>query len=183
MDIVKKIGFYMMSNISSPFSYNSIASALNIHYDTIKKYVPYFTEVFALFVVPYFSWKLKAKAKKDMKCYSIDTGLRNAVAFKFSDDRGKLAENAVLVELKRRGEDVYFWKNKREVDFIVKGQDGLTAINVSYADSIPKRETEALLEFRNEYGDAKLVIITRDTEKTDENGIAYVPLWKWLLGI
>ena len=87
------------------------------------------------------------------------------------------------MELKRRGEDVYFWKNKREVDFIVKGQDGLTAINVSYADSIPKRETEALLEFRNEYGDAKLIIITRDTEKTDENGIAYVPLWKWLLGI
>ncbi|MDI6736969.1 MAG: ATP-binding protein [Nanoarchaeota archaeon] len=182
LDIVKKIGFYLISNIGSPFSYNSIASALNIHYDTIKKYVPYFTEVFALFVVPYFSWKLKVQAKKDMKCYSIDTGIRNAVAFKFSDDWGKLAENAVLVELKRRGEDVYFWKNKKEVDFIVKAQDRLTAINVSYTDSVPKRETEALLEFSEMHGSAKLIVITKDTEKTDERGIIYVPLWKWLLG-
>lgn len=182
LNIVKKIGAYLMSNIGSPFSYNSIASALDIHYDTIKKYIPCFIEVFAVFVVPYFSWKLKVQAKKDMKCYAIDTGLRNAVAFKFSDDWGKLAENTALVELKRRGEDVYFWKNKREVDFIVKGQEGLTAINVTHTDSIPKREAEALLEFREINGSAKLILITKDTEKTDENGIAYVPLWKWLIG-
>jgi len=126
LDIVKKIGYYLMTNIAVFFSYNSVARALNLHYDTVKKYVPYFEEVFLFFIIPFFSWKIKTTVKKDMKCYSIDTGLRNAVSFRFSDDLGKLAENIVLIELKRRGKEVYFWKGKREIDFIVREESSLT---------------------------------------------------------
>ncbi|MEW6328964.1 MAG: ATP-binding protein [Candidatus Micrarchaeota archaeon] len=182
LDIVKKIGYYLMSNVGSPFSYNSAARSLNLHYDTVKKYVPYFEEVFLLFTVSHFSWKVKTQLKKDMKCYSVDNGLRNAVAFKFSDDLGRLAENAVLVELKRRGKEVYFWKGRKEVDFVLREGNKLTAINTTYTDKIPEREKEGLLEFKEKYGDAKLVIITKELEQTDVDGIDYIPLWKWLLG-
>ena len=181
LEIVKQIGYYLMTNTGALFSYNSIARALNLHYDTVKKYVAYFEEVFLLFIVPYFSWKVKARVKKDMKCYPIDTGLRNAISFKFSDDLGKNAENLVLVELKRRGEEVYFWREKREVDFILREGDRLTAMNITYTNEIPKREIEGLLEFKEKYKNAKLKIITKEVDKTDENGIEYIPLWKWLL--
>jgi predicted AAA+ superfamily ATPase len=180
LDIVKKIGYYLMTNISTLFSYNSVARSLNLHYDTVKKYVPYFEEVFLFFVVPFFSWKIKSTVKKDMKCYSIDTGLRNAVSFKFSDDLGQLAENLVLIELKRRGKEVYFWRGKREVDFIVKEESKLTAMNVTYTDDISKREREGLLEFKEKYKNAKIVILTKELEQTDKNKIKYIPLWKWL---
>ncbi len=180
-ETVKQIGYYLMTNISSPFSYNSIARALNLHYETVKKYIPYFEEVFLLFKINYFSWKVKTQLKKDIKCYSIDTGLRNAISFKFSDDLGQLAENAVLIELKRHGEDVYFWRGKKEVDFVVKKKDNhLTAINVTYTNKIHKREIESLLEFQQKYKTAKLTIITKDLEKY-EDGINYIPLWKWLI--
>ena len=181
LDIVKKIGYYLITNIGVLFSYNSVARALNLHYDTIKKYVPYFEEVFMLFVIPFFSWKIKTTIKKDMKCYSIDTGLRNAVSFKFSDDLGKLAENLVLIELKRRNKDVYFWKGKKEVDFVVREEIKLTAINVTYTNEISKREKEGLLDFKEKYTKVNLIIITKELEKTDEDGIKYIPLWKWLL--
>lgn len=180
LDIVKKIGYYLMTNISTLFSYNSVARSLNLHYDTVKKYVPYFEEVFLFFVVPFFSWKIKSTVKKNMKCYSIDTGLKNAVSFKFSDDLGKLAENLVLIELKRRGKEVYFWRGKREVDFIIKEESKLTAMNVTYADDISKREREGLLEFKEKYKNAKIVILTKELEQTDKNKIKYIPLWKWL---
>ncbi len=181
LDAVKKIGYYLMTNVGSPFSYNSIAMALTLHYETVKKYVPYFEEVFLIFIVPHFSWKIKVQLKKDMKCYSVDTGLRNAVSFRFSDDMGRLAEGAVAAELKRRGVAPYFWKSKREVDFVVMG-DELTAMNVTYTDNVHKREREGLLEFREKHGNAKLVIITKEMEQIDGDGIEYVPLWKWLLG-
>jgi len=58
---------------------NSIARSMNLHYETVKKYLPYFQEVFLLLMVPFFSWKIKNTLKKDRKCCSIDTGLRNAV--------------------------------------------------------------------------------------------------------
>ncbi len=181
LEIVKKIGYYLMTNMTSPFSYNSISKSLNLHYDTVKKYIHYFEEVFLIFMVPYFSWKLKIQVRKDMKCYAIDTGLRNNVSFKFSDDLGKLAENSVLVELKRRQKEVYFWKGKNEVDFIVKEKNNsLTAINVTYTDKIFERETTGLIEFKEQYKDAKLMIITKDLKKIKE-GIEYVPLWEFLL--
>ena len=181
LDIVRQIGYYLMTNIGTPFSYNSVARALNLHYDTVKKYIPYFEEVFLLFVIPYFSWKIKTTVKKEMKCYSIDTGLKNAVSFKFSEDLGKLAENIVLVELKRRGKNVYFWKGKREVDFIIRENDKLIAMNITYADDISKREREGLLEFKEKYKNAELMIITKELEQIDKNKIKYIPLWKWLL--
>src|SRR4030042_2575045 len=182
LDIVKKIGYYLMTNIGVLFSYNSVARALNLHYDTVKKYVPYFEEGFLFYVVPFFSWKIKTTIKKDMKCYSIDTGLRNTVSFKFSDDLGKLSENIVLIELKRRNKEVYFWKGKREVDFIVRQDSNLTAINVTYTDEIAPREKEGLLEFKEKYKNVHLVIITKELEQTDADGIKYIPLWRWLLG-
>jgi predicted AAA+ superfamily ATPase len=104
------------------------------------------------------------------------------VSFKFSDDLGKLSENIVLIELKRRGKEVYFWKEKREVDFIVRQDSNLTAINVTFTNEIAPREKEGLLEFKERYKNVHLVIITKELEQTDADGIQYIPLWKWLLG-
>ncbi len=180
-DTVKKLAYYLMTNIGVPFSENSIAKALSIHNETVRKYLSMLEEVFLFYYAKQFSWKVKVQIKKGMKCYSIDTGLRNAVSFKFSNDSGKLAENAVSTELKRRGKDIYFWKGKKEVDFIVREGNNLTAINVAYSDTPHKRETDGLIEFKEKNPNAKLMLITKDFEQTNKKGIKYIPLWKWLL--
>jgi hypothetical protein len=68
------------------------------------------------------------------------------------------------------------------VDFIIKNKDqSLTAVNVSYSDEIDKREIRALLDCKKELKKVKeLIMVTKDTERKD-NGIAFVPLWKWLI--
>jgi len=43
--------------------------------------------------------------------------MRNAVAFRFSQDIGRLAENFVFLELERRGYEVFYFEKKQEVDF------------------------------------------------------------------
>jgi uncharacterized protein len=181
-DTAKKLAHYLMTNIGNPFSENSIAKTINVHNETVKKYLSMLSEVFLFYYIRQFSWKIKVQLKKDMKCYSIDNGLRNAVSFKFSTDSGRLAENTVLAELKRREKEVYFWKDKKEVDFIVREGNKLTAINVAYTDTPHKRETEGLMEFKEKHGSAELVLITKDREQTEE-GINHIPLWKWLLSV
>ena len=108
--------------------------------------------------------------------------MRNAVSFKFSKDEGKLVENLVFIELKRKEKDIYYWKNKGEVDFILKEKDqSLNAINVSFTEEINEREIKALLEFKKEFKKVKeLILITKEIEK-EENRIKFIPLWKWLL--
>jgi hypothetical protein len=150
---------------------------------TVRDYIHFAGLAKILFEVQAFSYSLPAQARQNKKIYCIDTGLRNAVAFRFSEDEGKLAENLVFLELMRSGATPFYWKGTREVDFVTSSQDlTLTAINVCYSDRIPDREYEGLKEFAGEFGAnvRRLLILTRDFE-AKEGEIVCIPLWKWLL--
>ncbi|MEW6528351.1 MAG: ATP-binding protein [Candidatus Micrarchaeota archaeon] len=181
----KDFALFLMTNFTSLISLRNIRNALGISYDSIKDYLSYYKEAFLFFILNHFSYSFKEQKTLPSKIYCIDNGLRNAVSFKFSKDKGKLAENVVFIELRRRGKDIYYWRNKGEIDFIIKNKDQtLTAINVSYTDEIPEREVFSLKEFESEYKNKvkELVLITESMEK-EEEGIRFVSLWKWLLGM
>lgn len=176
---------YCMTNITSLYSYRSLQEMLGIDFATIKEYLYYAEKAKILFEVQYFSYSLKVQSRNNKKIYCIDNGLRNAVSFRFSEDEGRLAENLVFIELKKQGHEVYYWKKQGEVDFVVKHPDrSLTAINVSYTDTLPAREERALLEFRGLHDPRvrECILLTKDTEKR-EGAVQYIPLWKWLLGV
>ncbi len=178
----KELSLFFMNNFTGLISLRNIRNSLGMSYDTIKDYLSYFKDAFLFFTIDHFSYSFKEQKTLPSKIYTIDNGLRNSVSFKFSKDEGKLAENLVFVELKRRGFDSYYWKGKKEVDFIVKNKDqSLTAINVCYLEEVEERELEGLNEFKKEFEKTKkLIIITKNREKV-ENNITLIPLWKWLL--
>ncbi len=178
----RDLALFFLTNFTSLISLRNIRNALKFSYDTIKDYLAYYKEAFLFFTADHFSYSFKEQKTLASKIYCIDNGLRNAVSFVFSKDKGKLAENLVFVELVRRRTNPYYWKNKGEVDFVIKNTDqSLTAINITYSDDVNEREIRALLEFKAAFKKTKqLTIITRNTEK-QEQGINLVPLWKWLL--
>ncbi|MDD4353654.1 MAG: DUF4143 domain-containing protein, partial [Candidatus Nanoarchaeia archaeon] len=93
------------------------------------------------------------------------------------------AENIVFLELKRREKEVFYWKETNEVDFILKNKDNsLTAINVTYSDDIKEREKKGIIEFSNKFKDTlkECLILTKNYE-SEQDGIKYLPIWKWLL--
>ncbi|MFA5888327.1 MAG: ATP-binding protein [Candidatus Nanoarchaeia archaeon] len=175
---------YLITNNACILSYNNISKAIGLNITSLKEYLLFLENAYLLFQLNFFSYSLKETImiQKPRKIYNIDNGMRNAVGFKFSRDEGRLAENIVFIELKRKGNEMYFWKEKGEVDFIIKHKDNsLTAINASYTDKIGERETAALMEFKNSHKQAKkLIVITKDIEKK-EGETEYIPLWKWLL--
>ncbi len=181
--ILRELIYYLCSNFTGLYSYKTLSELLKVDFTTLKEYFYYAEEAKILFETPLFSYSLKTQSRNNKKIYCIDNGLRNAVSFKFSKDEGKLAENLVFIELKRRDKDVYYWKNKGEVDFIIKNKDQtLTAINVTYSDEINERELKALNEFKDGFKSKvkELIILTKDTEQK-KDGIKFIPLWKWLL--
>jgi len=177
----KDLALFLMTNFTKPFSLRSIRGSLKISYDTIKDYISYFKDAFLFFTLDQFSFSLKQQKILPSKIYVIDNGLRNSVSFKFSEDFGRLVENLVFIELKRRKKDVYYWLDRGEVDFVIKNNNQtLIAINVTYSDSINKREIKSLLEFKNKFGSCKLIILTKTLEKKEQE-IQFIPVWKWLL--
>jgi len=186
INFLKSLMRYLLTNMSNIFSiksyYNIASKEFRISWDTVLEYISYLEEIELIYLVPIFSYSLKVQQVNPKKLYVIDNGLRNVVSFKFSGDEGRLVENVVFNRLKEMGFEVYYWKRKGDVDFVYMNKNKLTAINVSYADSLNKREVESLLEFKDVYKKSveKLIIITKDTQKI-ENDVVYVPLWKWLL--
>ncbi|MFQ5620995.1 MAG: ATP-binding protein [Candidatus Nanoarchaeia archaeon] len=178
---VKDLALYLATNFTSLISLRSIRSALGLSYDTTKDYINFFQEAFIYYGVDHFSYSVKEQKMLPTKIYCVDSGIRNAVSFKFSKDQGRLAENVVYIELRARGEEPYYWSGDKEVDFIIKNKDNtITAINVTYGP-IQEREIKGLKEFKQKFKKTKeLTLITIDIEKIEE-GIKYVPLWKWLL--
>lgn len=192
VDLLKKLSLYLLTNISNLFSassyYKSISKEISVSKETILEYLSYLKEINLVFSVPIYSFSLKQQQVNPSKIYAIDNGLRNAVSFKFSEDEGRLAENLVFVELKRKLKEIYYWKGKGEVDFVIKNKDNsIDLINVCYDNEIPEREVKSINEFIEKHSKAKInnkIIITKDLEKkeTIENKtIKYIPLWKWLL--
>jgi uncharacterized protein len=174
---------YLFTNIASPYSYRRLKEMLGTDIDTVRDYIHFAGQAKILFEVQAFAYSLPAQARQNKKIYCIDTGLRNAVSFRFSEDEGKLAENLVFLELMRSGHTPFYWKGIREVDFVITAPDKtLTAINVCYGDTIPEREYEGLKEFAGEFDKkaGRLIILTKDYEATIGE-IACIPLWKWLL--
>ena len=189
-DITRKISYHLLSNNSNEFSYRSIANAVDVSVETVEKYLYYLKESFMLLTLNVFSYKTKIQFKQNKKSYSIDTGLTNAVSFKFSGDFGRHAENIVFLELLRTRKEIFFWKNKKqqEVDFVIK--DGLkptSLIQVCWTvknEKTKKREVEGLLSAMDVFNIKKGMILTEDyeeIEKYDQKEIKYMPIWKWLL--
>jgi len=188
LNALRKLANYCITNISNPISYNSLRNLFKLSLDSIRNYIAYLEEAYLLFTVSIFSYSLKVQEQNPKKIYTIDNGLRNAVSFKFSEDKGRLAENLVFVELKRKLLEIYYWKENGEVDFVIKNKDNsLNLINVCFDNKIPEREIKSIKEFITKYPKIKIkniIVITNNLEKEEKiNGklIKCIPLWKWLL--
>ena len=128
------------------------------------------------------------------KLYCIDTGLINAVSFKFSEDLGRLAENLIFIELLRQqlervDLEIYYWKHHgKEVDFVLKeGFSVVQLIQVCWDISDPKtkkRERDNLLSAMKHFDlDHGLILngYYETVEKIESKTIRYVPLWQFFL--
>lgn len=189
-DKVMALARFYVTNTASTITFNSIKNFLGMPVDTVERFSSYLAEAFLFFFVKKFSYSLKEQEKNPRKVYCIDTGLRNAVSFRFSEDMGKLLENAVFIELKRRGHEVYYWAGAggREVDFLVlEGQKVSMLMQACWDVDNPRvreRERSALLAAMEEYGLKEGLIITseyEDTEKAGDKVLRFVPVWKWSL--
>lgn len=184
----KEIGVYLLTNMGNFLSLRNIRNVTGLGIQTLSEYLSYMAEVYLIYQVPIYSHSLKEQSVNLKKIYCIDTGLRNAVSFKISDDSGRLFENCVFIELKRRGKDVYYWKEGGEVDFLIK--DGLKikeAIQACWQiddEKTKKREVRSLLNAMDTFKLKSGLIITGNFEGAEKIGgmdIIYMPLWKWLL--
>jgi len=190
IDKLKELSKFYLTNVSNINSFNKIKNFLGLSLDTVERFSYYLTYSYLINLVKLFSYSLKQQELNARKAYCIDTGLRNVVSFRFSEDIGRLVECIVFQELMRKGKEIYYWKNKKhqEVDFVVKqGMNVKELIQVCWdleKLDVKNREINALLNAMDEFKLKKGLVITEnyeDEEHTEDKTIFFVSLWRWLL--
>ncbi len=184
---LKFLAKFYLTNISTRASFNSIRKFLGISLDSVERFSQYLSDTYLLGFLSKYSYSLKEQIVNPRKVYCIDTGLCNVAGFKFSENIGRLYENLVFIELKRREMEIYYWSGKQEIDFVVKNAaPKLIQVSWNVEDEKTKsREVNALIEGMNEFKLNEGLIITEDymgEEETCGKTIKYIPLWRWLLG-
>lgn len=193
----REITKYLITNISSEFSMNRLKNIFEIKdVHTLKNWLSFLQDAYLIFILERFSFKLKEQAIAPKKIYCIDTGLANSIGFAFSENKGRIIENLVAVELLRRKNywhrdwEIYYWKDhqQNEVDFVINEGKRIkkliqVCINIEEIKT-RDREIKGLIKASKELNCDDLLIITFDHEGKDKYAsklIKFMPLWKWLL--
>jgi len=187
---LSKILEYMMDNTSNICSPNGIASSMTSGgmptcNKTVESYLEYLCNAFVLYKVKRYDIRGKKYLQSLDKYYLADSGIRYAMLGRRNIDWGRIYENIVYLELKRRGFDVYVGKlYQKEIDFVaMKGNE---KIYVQVSDDITnpqtfEREYSPLLQIKEGY--PKMIIARTRKPKYDYYGIAIVDIAEWLHNI
>jgi len=187
---LRELAVALFSNIGKEFSYHSLKKMLEIpSVQTVIDYTAYLQDSFLLFAVQKFDYSYKKRLIGPKKIYAVDTGLAKNLSATLTEDKGRLLENAVYLELRKRygQESVFFYKGTKECDFIVKEKNAIKqAIQVTYRldSDNKKRELDGLLEALEKFKLNNGLIITYDQEDeltVNEKKIFMKPAWKWIL--
>jgi hypothetical protein len=182
---------YCLSVYSDLFSISSFekvlkAASLPGSKRTISNYLQHIEEAFFLIVHDKFSYSPRKRIMNPKKVYLLDVGF-SLLSTDFSENKGKVLENVVAVELFRRKKEAFYHKGRAECDFVVKqGMKCASAIQVCWelTEKNKDRELNGVVEAMKASGAKHGLILTYDDEATlrhKGHTVAVMPVWRWLL--
>ncbi|MCP3960006.1 MAG: ATP-binding protein [bacterium] len=171
--------------------YNDLKSqGLRVGKNSLYSYLDYLEDAFLIFTITVASPSLRVRQTNPRKCYPVDPALASAISFRASRAIGPRLENAVYLELRRRGHDLAYLLTSGglEVDFVAEHPtNGPRLVQVSADTSAPKtrqRELRALEQAmeETEIEHATLVTLREEGNVRLESGtVRIVPAWRWFL--
>jgi predicted AAA+ superfamily ATPase len=188
----RELALYLMSNVGTLISYTKLKNSLNLgSVNTVKNYIYYLENSFLIFTIDSYAYSMLQRTVSQKKIYAIDTGLINALSIQFSRNSGKLLENMVYLELRRRYKLICYYRtnNNLEIDFVIQESKKVTQL-IQVCESLSnektrERELTALTTAMSELGLTHGMILTLDESdiiKLNQNQIIHVvPVYQWLI--
>jgi hypothetical protein len=183
---LRDVAALVLSSTGTPVSFNKISSATGCSVDTAKEYVGHMVACHLVSEVPFHSSSARERARNPAKYYPVDTGMLDTITGGAA--RGILAEtavfNALAADAGGRSAPVAYWRERREVDFVLCGRP-LRAIEVKYRDAVDEGDLGGVRALLGRGTRANVTVVTRSVSGPVEVGgaeVAMVPLWRLLLG-
>ena len=176
---------FLSNNASNLISFTNVVKSLKgqgrkTNYETVSTYAGYLENAFLIHSCPRFNIRGKDSLSGPAKYYMNDFSFHNYLYAGFGYGMGYLFENAIYLELRRRGYDVYVGElDGSEVDFVAIRNDARIYIQVAYkmdGESTIAREYAPLEKIRDSY--PKFVVSLDEFRLPSNNGILHVRPWE-----
>ena len=188
--LIKYLLKFFVTNSANLLSVNKIyndikSQGLAVSKDAIFQYLEYLQDAFVLFPVKLYSNNLREVQRNPQKIYLLDNGFIDVM--QTGRHAGRRFENVLFLELRRKGDEISYFKGKNEVDFCVLTRGKPKLFNAAYSlagQGTRQREIRSLLEGMKYFGLKESFLITNDAEeelKIENFKIHIMPLWKWML--
>jgi predicted AAA+ superfamily ATPase len=181
---------YLAANVATLFAPNSFhrharSIGLAVAKDKVYSFVELLADAYMYLTVPVWSASVRRQMVLPKKVYGIDQGMMAAVAPMTWEGSGRLLENAVFLELRRRGYEVTYWKGRQECDFVAarNGEPSLV-IQVTERLSSPEalgREMGGLSEARAALAAPQALLLSPDFGLPARfRPPEWQSVWRWL---
>jgi predicted AAA+ superfamily ATPase len=185
--LVMDISLFLISNVGKEYSLNNIKKLFGVgSTNSVMNYVKWLEDAYLLFSVPRFSWSLKKRAVNPKKVYCIDPAFAQANSLSFSEDQGRLLKNIIFLELRRRQQEIFYFKEKGECDFITKEKNKVTSalqVCLEVTSDNKERELNGLLEAMELFNLKSGIIVTlnqADHLHKDGKEVELIPANDWI---
>lgn len=155
--------------IGNEVNYSEIGQKLDLHKDTVKRYIELLEQAFIVFRLNQYRKNRRSEVGRLRKVYFYDLGIRNALINNFQpidnrDDKGALWENICLLERRKhlstttRHIQSYYWRNKnqREIDLIEAEGNQVHAFEFK----LGKKAARIPKEFEDNYPNTSYTVVT-----------------------
>lgn len=188
-NLLQQLAVWLVSNCGKLFTGNSLRKLFQIgSSSSIMEYLAYFNDAYLFFYVPRFSYSPKVQIVNPKKLYCIDTGFIKTNSISFSPDKGRLLENLVFMHLRRKTDEIFYFSEKNECDFVVFHHEIPVEIYqvcwVLDQENL-KREIKGLTEAMDFFNTTEGKIITfnqTDRFETGNKTILVQPFYEWATG-
>lgn len=183
--LLDDIFIYLVNNASNLFSVQNVinffkSKSRKVSYETLSNYLGYIEEAFLAYKAERYNIRGKETLAGTCKYYLNDLAFKNFLYPGFAYGVGYLLENAVYVELRRRGFQVYVGtvRDNKEVDFVAMKDDRTIYLQVTYlleAEETVEREYASLLAIADNY--EKYVVSMDEVQLPSKEGVRHVQAW------
>lgn len=189
--LLDELNDFLMDNISNLTSSRSMTKELakqntsnrNISDKTINNYIKYLCNAYAFYKVRRYDIQGKRYLSSQDKYYLVDPTFKYALIGTKNMNYGRIYENIVAMELKRRGYEIYVGVlYNKEIDFVAMKKDEKKYIQVSddiSNDNTFKREVLPLLQIKDAY--PKILIANTKHNTYQYEGIQIINIGNWLM--
>lgn len=187
VDLLERIITYVMTNIGTTFSANSLVKFFKnekrtVSTETILNYLRYCCDAYLFYQVKREDLPGKQILSSNEKYYIADHGIREAVLGGNTQNIQLILENIVYMELLRRGYNVTVGRvGDKEIDFVCTRQAEKIYIQVTYllaSDETIEREFGVYDNIRDNY---PKYVVSLDEFDMSRNGIKHRNIRDFLL--